>query len=182
VITQEEIHAVPPDTCFGLLRDHVLPGTALPCFIGAAGRPIVATGAVRFDVLSADRRAKRVETQPVLDAKGPSPTRKLGRRTFVYAEFVDRETAKVVFEAESTKGFTEMRLLPKWAKWPSRVLANGVGLGTYLGDELITSGDILARDDYPDQLVRAFLTRLYAAADTRLAEEIARRYPASAAL
>lgn len=179
MITQERIHRVPPDTCFGLLRDHVLPGTSLPCFMGAAGRPLLATGAVRFDVLRSDRRAKRVETQPVFDAKG-GPNRKLGLRTFVYAEFVDRAEAKVVFETEGTRGFTEMRMLPRWAKWPSRLLASSVGVGTYLGDELITSGDMIGRDDYPDQLVRAFLTRLYAAADARLGEEIAKRYRAPA--
>ncbi|HEV3002041.1 MAG TPA: hypothetical protein VGW75_14965 [Solirubrobacteraceae bacterium] len=179
MITQERIHPVPPDTCFGLLRDHVLPGTSLPTSVGAAGRPLVTAGAIRFDVLKADRRAKRVETQPLYDARG-APNRKLGQRTFVYAEFVDRATSKVVFETEGTKGFVEMRMFPKWAKWPSRLLAEGVGFGTYLGDELITSGDMLARDDYPDQLVRAFLTRLYAAADARLAEEVAKRFPARA--
>jgi hypothetical protein len=175
LITREFIHQLPPDTCYGLLRDHVLPAVALAYAIGAARKPLFRVADLTFTVLSGDRRAKLLVTQPMYRAR-IGLDRKLGGRTLVYAEFIDRSTTKVVFEAEKVKSFGEVALLPEWAKWYGRALATSIGYGGYIGTEHVLNGDLLARDDLADAMGQAFLDRLYAAADALLTAEIVERY------
>jgi hypothetical protein len=179
MLTRESIHQLPPDTSYGLLRDHVLPAASLPYAIGAGGRPVFRVAELRFKILSDDRRAKRVVTQAIYRPK-IGPDRKLGARTLVYAEFVDRATTKVVFEAEDVKAFPELGLIPNWAHWPTRALANTVGYGGYLGDEFVLDAKLFARADLASAMCRAMLDHLYMAAEARFAAEAIERYGATA--